>query len=108
MASVERVASIDDLPAGAMQRVTVQGRDVLLVNVGGEFSAVSADCPHAGAPLEEGDLLEASVVCPWHGSSFAIPGGDLLEGPAIDPLRSYRVIIRGNDVLVDVGTGSAM
>jgi nitrite reductase/ring-hydroxylating ferredoxin subunit len=107
MASVERVASMDDLAPGACKRVTVQGSDVLLVNIAGEYSAVSADCPHAGGPLDEGPLEGEVIECQWHGSRFSCLTGAIVNGPALDPLNKYAVIIRGNDVLVDISLASA-
>ena len=39
---------------GEMQEVSVGETRVLLARVGGEYHAVSATCPHYGAPLADG------------------------------------------------------
>jgi Rieske Fe-S protein len=39
-------------------------------------------CAHLGGRLSEGTLNDGSVVCPWHGSVFALDDGRVLNGPA--------------------------
>ncbi len=107
MTSIQRVCALSEISPGTMKRVTVQGRDALLVNVGGELSAIGADCPHAGGPLDEGELEGEVVECPWHGSQFSVKTGELVRGPAIDPVNKYEVIVRGEDVLVNVARRGA-
>ncbi len=41
------------------------------------------------------------LLCPCHGSSFAIADGAVLKGPATNPLPAYAVTFDGDDVLVD-------
>ncbi len=107
MASIERVGDISDLKPGEMKRATVQGRDVLLVNWKGALLAFSADCTHAGGPLDEGSLEEGEIECPWHGGRFSLESAHPVSGPPSQPLARYKVIVRGQDVLVDVGTAPA-
>jgi nitrite reductase/ring-hydroxylating ferredoxin subunit len=38
-----------------------------------------------GGPLSEGTLKDGSVVCPWHGSEFALDDGRVINGPAAQP-----------------------
>ncbi|MCI0355770.1 MAG: Rieske 2Fe-2S domain-containing protein, partial [Acidobacteria bacterium] len=51
-----RIASIDDLPPDAVRSVRVAGRKITLVNRAGKFFALDAVCPHAGGPLDQGEL----------------------------------------------------
>jgi nitrite reductase/ring-hydroxylating ferredoxin subunit len=37
-----------------------------------------------GGPLSEGTLKDGSVVCPWHGSEFALDDGHVINGPATE------------------------
>jgi nitrite reductase/ring-hydroxylating ferredoxin subunit len=57
--------------------------------------------------LDEGVLEGEVVKCPWNGSRFSCLTGEIVNGPALDPLNKYAVIIRGNDVLVDISLASA-
>ena len=107
MASIEKVAAVSDIQPGEMRRVTVQGREVLLVNRKGDLLAFAAECTHAGAPLDEGELEDDVLECPWHGGRFSLESAQPVGGPPMEPLSRYKVILRGNDVLVDVGTSPA-
>src|SRR6185312_9305010 len=69
---------------------------------GDRFHAVSATCPHYGAPLVEGVLCGTRVVCPWHHSVFNVTNGDLEEPPAFDALVCYDVQVRGAEIFVNV------
>jgi nitrite reductase/ring-hydroxylating ferredoxin subunit len=35
-----------------------------------------------GGPLSEGTFENGTVVCPWHGSRFALADGRVIDGPA--------------------------
>lgn len=97
-----RVCSVDDVPAGSGLTVQAAGHDVLLARVGDTLYAVDEECTHDGAPLSDGDLEEATIVCPWHFSRFCLRTGSVLESPAQSPLRTWVVEIVGSDVLLVV------
>ncbi len=103
MASVEVVGKVSDLQPGTMKRVEVGGKGVLLVNLGGTIVALAGECTHAGAPLEEGFLEGEQVECPWHGGAFDLRTGQPTSPPPVNPLARYKVWVRGDQVLVDVG-----
>ena len=96
------VANTSDLRDGEMKEISAGETRILLARVGDRFHAVSATCPHYGAPLAEGALCGTRVVCPWHHAVFNIVNGDLEEPPALDALVSYAVRIDGEQVLVSV------
>lgn len=62
----------------AMVRARAGDTDVLLVRQHGRVCALVHACAHLGGPLSEGTLKEGSVVCPWHGSEFALDDGRVL------------------------------
>ena len=53
-------------------RVSALGGSVVVAHVGPEIVAVSATCPHRGAPLDEGKTEAGTITCPWHGSCFRL------------------------------------
>ena len=79
-------AGVSDVPV----RVEVGGVPVLLVRHHGRVVALSAICPHRGAPLDEGTVEAETITCPWHRSRFALDGGRLMRGPAAEPLACYE------------------
>lgn len=86
-----RIARLEDLPPGRGVTCMVEGRRVLVVNVGGDVFAVDDACTHDGAPLSEGDVEHDTIVCPWHFSRFCLRSGAVLESPAVDPLVMHQV-----------------
>jgi len=76
------VASASDVLEGAMRRVRHDDLDLLVVRQHGQLCALAHSCSHLGGPLSEGTLKDGSVVCPWHGSEFALADGRVINGPA--------------------------
>jgi nitrite reductase/ring-hydroxylating ferredoxin subunit/uncharacterized membrane protein len=70
------------LAENTMVRRRAGDADVLLVRQHGQVCALVHSCAHLGGPLSEGTLKDGSVVCPWHGSEFALDDGQVLNGPA--------------------------
>ncbi len=97
-----RAASKNDLPAGKICEVQVNGTAVALANVAGKFCAISGICMHEAGPLGEGELDGQVVTCPWHGWQFDVTTGKVVQNPTIG-VESYPVEVRGDDVFVDVG-----
>ena len=96
------LANISDLHDGEMKEFSAGETRILLARVGDRFHAVSATCPHYGAPLAEGALCGTRIVCPWHHAVFNVVNGDLEEPPALDALVSYSVRVEDERILVSV------
>jgi nitrite reductase/ring-hydroxylating ferredoxin subunit/uncharacterized membrane protein len=76
------IAGSAALADNSMMRARAGTADVLLVRQHGRVCALVHACAHLGGPLSEGTLNDGSVVCPWHGSEFALEDGRVLNGPA--------------------------
>ena len=96
------VANTSDLRDGEMKEVSIGETRILLARVGDRFHAVSATCPHYGAPLVEGVLCGTRLMCPWHHAAFDVVNGDLEEPPALDGLNCYGVRVEGDRIMVDM------
>jgi nitrite reductase/ring-hydroxylating ferredoxin subunit len=88
------------LPENSMVRARAAGTDVLLVRQHGRVCALVHDCAHLGGPLSEGTLKDGSVVCPWHGSEFALDDGRVLNGPATH--NQPCLVVRERDGRIEV------
>lgn len=103
MADFVDAVPIDDIPEESAAVVEVDGREVAIVRTGKEVYALQNDCPHAGAPIGEGDLVGEGVIeCPGHGSTFNVVTGEVLSGPAEDPLETYEVEVADGWIRVAV------
>lgn len=98
-----RVGKASDIPPGSMVKMSVNGLDVMVANIDGEYCATDDTCTHAGASLSEGTLDGCSVTCGWHGAQFDCKTGKLSKFPAkIRDLTSYAVKVESGDVFVEM------
>ena len=92
-----------DIQPGSMIKVTIDGRDILVANIDGEYFATDDSCTHSGASLSEGKLEGSTITCGWHGAQFDCKKGNLLKFPAkIRDLTSYNVTVESDSVFVEV------
>jgi nitrite reductase/ring-hydroxylating ferredoxin subunit/uncharacterized membrane protein len=88
------------LAENTMARGRAGDADILLARRHGRVCALAHSCSHLGGPLSEGTLKEASVVCPWHGSEFALADGTVWNGPATHNQPCFRVRERDGQIEV--------
>lgn len=100
MEEYSSVGKTDDLAPGEMKMVEVQGEEILIANLDGNFYAVSDVCTHAEASLSDGTLEGNCVECPLHGSMFDITSGEEIEGPTNGPLKCYELLLDGGNIFV--------
>ena len=102
------VARTSDIPPGGNKVFGVDGRDIVVFHVNGEFFALLNRCPHAGAPLEkaacvarltspEPGIYQRSRVgeflrCAWHGWEFDMRNGQSY----FDPKRVKSPLLSGS------------
>lgn len=84
------VLPLDRLVEGQLHRAEAGGTPVLLLKRGDRLFALAETCAHLGGPLAEGDVDGESVICPWHGSRFALEDGRVLNGPSAYPQPCFE------------------
>jgi len=102
MAKLVKIAEAKDLSPGQAAAFEVEGQRIAVFNVEGTLYAVDDTCPHAGGPLSEGQIEGSKVTCPWHGAGFDLKTGGVLGPPAFEGVKSYKVVVEGNDIKVEV------
>ena len=98
--SMQKVARLAELAEDRGTRVKIGDTPIMLVREGDTVHAYTADCPHAGAPLEKGGICNGRIVCPWHKGTFEIRDGSLVEPPALKGLTRYASLVEAGDVYV--------
>ena len=94
----------------------MNGRAIVVFNLGGEFFALNNRCPHRGGSLHLGiqtGLVESTepgrysysrqgemVKCPWHGWEFDIRTGQSWCEPTRVRVRHYPVSVQPGTRLV--------
>lgn len=90
----------EELSEGQPKKATVDGTDIFLLKKDGQIFALANKCSHLGGPLNEGEIKDDSVVCPWHGSRFCLKTGAILNGPTTHPQPKLDVQVRDGKVFV--------
>jgi len=97
------VGKVSDIAQGTMKKISVDGKDILVTNIDGNYYAMDDTCTHSGASLSEGKFQDSIVVCGWHGAQFDCKTGKLDKFPAkINDLKSYSVVVESEDVFIKV------
>jgi len=99
MADFVKVAKVDEVPQGEGIVVEVNGVEVALFNVDGNFCAINNTCLHRGGPLGEGYLEGEIVTCPWHGWQYDVMTGVSITNPRAQ-VKRYEVKVEGSEVKV--------
>ena len=97
------VGKASDISPGKMQKVTADGKEILVMNVDGNYFAMNDTCTHAGASLADGKLDGSILTCDWHGAKFDCKTGKLHAFPAkIKDLDSYKVVVESDNVFLEL------
>jgi 3-phenylpropionate/trans-cinnamate dioxygenase ferredoxin component len=111
----QKLASLDEVPAGRTKFVCVDDMPVILANWEGRIYALYGLCPHQNNPLEGAILWDDLIDCPYHHFQYDVQTGKdyfpenvypkdyskLQE--QLRPLRTYPVELRDSEVWVDLG-----
>lgn len=94
------VAAASEFPPGTRRSVDVEGAEVLVFNLDGEFYAIEDVCTHDYAPLADAKLEGDQIICPRHGARFCIRTGAVMAPPAYEPVPTFPVRVQGGVVQV--------
>lgn len=97
-----KIAKINQIKDGEVKKFTVKNKVIAVSNVGGEFFAIDDTCSHAQCSLSRGVLSGRELACPCHGSKFDVKTGNALTLPATQPVETYKVKVRGDDIMTEV------
>ncbi|MEC0305450.1 Rieske (2Fe-2S) protein [Paenibacillus lautus] len=107
--AVHYVLAEEDVPEGGHAVVNIEGREIGIYRINGEYHAILNYCPHQGAPicagLVSGTTLPSEVYdyeygrageivrCPWHGWEFDLQTGKSLFSDRIR-VKKYKVEVQ--------------
>ena len=110
------VCKTSDLTAGERKLVTIDGKEIGIFNVGGQYYALLNFCPHYGGALCKGPVTGTTLPtneftfvygrqgavlrCAWHGWEFDIPTGELLIDPKIKAKIFPVTVNNGKEVVI--------
>lgn len=91
MSDFVTVIKASDLEPGNMQFIDINGLRIVLVNAKGIFYAVDGKCTHQHLTMMDGNIVDESIVCPYHGGQFSLKTGQVEFSPPMEPLTTYEV-----------------
>jgi 3-phenylpropionate/trans-cinnamate dioxygenase ferredoxin subunit len=100
MADWVTVARADELAPGQWKIVDVDGAQVAVFNLDGQYHAIEDVCTHDGGQLTGGSIEGSEIVCPRHGARFCIKTGAALTAPAYEATAKFPVRIENGVVEV--------
>jgi len=81
-----------EIPEGKLVKAKLGINQLVLVRQGEQILALHDTCAHAGGPLNEGRLVDGTLVeCPWHASRYRLSDGLVVQGPSVYDQPSYEV-----------------
>ena len=86
--TVGPVAAVED---NGMAAFSLGPKRIAVARRGNTFYAFDDVCTHAACSLADGDLEDATVICPCHMGQFDLATGEVLDGPPPKPMRVYPV-----------------
>ncbi len=92
------VGKTGDLAPGQISSFEVNGEQVAVANVGGQFYAFGDTCTHRGCSLADGELNGNVVTCACHGGQFDVTSGEVIGGPPRENVKSYSVSVEGDSL----------
>lgn len=111
-----KIADVAELEEGGRVIAEIEGREIAVFHVGGQFHAVANYCVHQAGPLCEGELVGTTsrtadawtyddearnVVCPWHGWAFDVTTGRNVQDERY-AVPTYDVEVRDGAVYVSL------
>lgn len=98
----EWISVIDatELSNGDHVVVDVDGVDVAVFKIDGQFYAIEDVCSHDGAEIASGRLEGDEIICPRHGARFCVKTGAVKSPPAYEDIACFAVKVENNKVQV--------
>ena len=78
----------------------VDGKEIGVYLIDGEYYALEDVCPHAYALLSQGFVEDGKVECPLHEAVFDVKTGQCLHGPGGRNLNRYPVRVFENQIQI--------
>jgi nitrite reductase/ring-hydroxylating ferredoxin subunit len=105
--NVVRVCAQAEIAPETVKAFEVGDKRLAVYNIGGEFYVTDDECTHASASLADG-ILEGDVIeCSLHFGAFDVRTGAVKAPPCAVALRTYKVVLQGDDILVDLDRDAA-
>jgi len=91
-----------DVDEGSAIKVETDGLSLAVFNLNGAFYVLDDLCSHGPGSLSEGYISGETVECDFHNGAFNIKTGAVTEPPCLIPQKTYKVVVAGETVSIEV------
>lgn len=95
------VAKLQEIPEGGIRAAVLDGERILLSRRGSIVTCFQNACAHLGLTLDEGEVEDGVITCPYHGFQYDLASGECLTAPAVQ-LQPHAVRVVGHRVEVRI------
>jgi len=102
-----RVAGTSEISVGTKKKAEVEGTEILMANVNGDYYIIGNACPHMGTALSQGVLGRNIVTCYGHKEQFGVTTGKVASRPKvgffhtkIQDVSSYQLKVENENIVV--------
>ncbi|MDC0254676.1 Rieske 2Fe-2S domain-containing protein [Bacteriovoracales bacterium] len=105
----QKVLDLGNLPSNTQKEISLNNKDILLINNNGEVLAIDSRCPHADLPFKDSKINgDCQIECKWHHSFFDIKSGNVTKWCNEEPneeekakeIKVYPIVIEGEDIFI--------
>jgi len=100
MSEWKDVAAVGEIPNRICRVVDLDGTQVAVFNLDGEYFAIEDVCTHDGGDLTSGWVEGDQIICPRHGAHFCIRTGAALSAPAFEATATFPVRVQDGTIQV--------
>ncbi len=100
MAYIDTLLKPEEIPLGESRCVKLGEIQVGLFHNKEGLFAINNECPHRGAPLNEGLVSDGQVTCPWHQWQFQLDDGVCRNIPKVR-VPVYPVEVRAGTIWIN-------
>ena len=105
--NIVRVCAQSEIAPETVKAYEVGDKRLAVYNLGGDFCVTDDECTHASASLADGMLEDGIIECCLHFGAFDVKTGAVKAPPCSLALRTYKVVLQGDDVCVDLDRDAA-
>jgi 3-phenylpropionate/trans-cinnamate dioxygenase ferredoxin component len=92
------IGPVQELGEGQRLYVEIDERQIVIINLAGNYYAIADVCSHDDGPLGDGSIEGFEIICPRHGARFDIRTGKVLALPAFVDIPAYPVRVVDNQI----------
>jgi Fe-S cluster biogenesis protein NfuA/nitrite reductase/ring-hydroxylating ferredoxin subunit len=92
-------AKLHEVPEGGIVAKMLEGEKILLSRRGSIVTCFQNACAHLGLALDDGEIEDGIITCPYHHFRYDLASGECLTAPAVQ-LQPHAVRVIGNRVEV--------